>query len=261
MESQISKVFIHRRYKYDEILKDFCNDPDINLNYKKIKDLEDYLLFINGLKIQPFGQKLSLNRNYKEFYGKGINDFKIINEKTKYLSGTDCENHIGGQLAKYKDFENEQHLFREPNGKNNFPDYIDKDGYLYDSKSVRCKDGIYNLDGQDILTQIPSYNNAGGPRDTVCNEILNHTGIYKGLAIFVYYNLDYIVDIKIMPMMYSLMIDENNEFQIKSKGKNGEVKNSNVRLGLPTALQKTGLLSWEEKKLEVLNAVNKYFNK
>ena len=61
--------------------------------------------------------------------------------------------------------------------------------------------------------------------------------------------------------MYSLMTDENNEFQIKSKGKNGEVKNSNVRLGLPTALQKTGLLSWEEKKLEVLNAVNKYFNK
>ena len=82
MEEQISKVFIHRRYKYDEILKDFCNDPDINLNYKKIKDLEDYLLFINGLKIQPFGQRLSLNRNYKEFYGIGINDFKSTRNQT-----------------------------------------------------------------------------------------------------------------------------------------------------------------------------------
>ena len=64
-----------------------------------------------------------------------------------------------------------------------------------------------------------------------------------------------------MPLTYCLTVNNQGEFQIKSSGKNGEVKNSNVKISLPTALKKTELLSWEEKKLEVLNAVNKYFNK
>ena len=261
MEEQISKVFIHRRYKFDEILKDFCEDEDINLNYKKVKDLENYLLFINGLRIQPYGQEIMSNNSYKEYYGTGINDFKIIENKKTFLTGNDCENHIAKQLINYKDFEDEEYLIREPRGKNNFPDYIDKEGYFYDCKSVRCKDGNYNLDGTDILIQIPNYNNGGGPRDTICNEILNKEGVYKGLAIFVYYNHTFIVDLKIMPLTYCLTVNNQGEFQIKSSGKNGEVKNSNVKISLPTALKKTELLSWEEKKLEVLNAVNKYFNK
>ena len=55
-----------------------------------------------------------------------------------------------------------------------------------------------------------------------------------------------------MPLLYCLTLNEQREFQIKSSGKNGEVKNSNVKISLPTALKKTELLSWEEKKLEVL---------
>ena len=49
-----------------------------------------------------------------------------------------------------------------------------------------------------------------------------------------------------MPLTYCLTVNNQGEFQIKSSGKNGEVKNSNVKISLPTALKKTELLSWEE---------------
>lgn len=255
--SQISKVFIHRRYKFDKILEDFCNDEDVNtLSYKKIQQLENYLLFKLNLKEKLYGHKVENGTRYEEYISD--NEF-ILRKIENNIDGHTIENIISDLLVKHSYFEDKQYLIREPNGKNTFPDFIDKYGNFYDSKAVRCKEGIYKYDLTEILIQIPNYNNACGSRDTVCNEILNKTGIFNSFVIFVYYNENYIVDLKIMPLVYCLNINENKELAIKSAGKNGEIKNSNVCISLPSAFSKTELPSWEEKKLEVLNAVNKYF--
>lgn len=157
----------------------------------------------------------------------------------------------------------------EPNGHNTFPDYniqSRKFGDIYfDSKAVICKyNEVFDL-------YIPSVNNACGSEAEIAQHILNHHQgnkdlFYLSFIIYTFYNEEdgTILDIKIVPMISSIYVPDKNwevdkiRFNIKSRGTDGQVKNSNVTLTLPCFTKKTKTHTLEEQELLLSTAAANY---
>ena len=245
-----SPIFGYCSHRLDYILEDFCNRYYDHHIYFLIKLLEADL------------RKTITNKQIK-LYDEDGDEYSVDSiEPGRYI-----ENKIFKFLyGKYGNNAN-----HEPNGKNTFPDYsLNLFGYnIYlDSKAVLCK----SIDNPSIDMPLysPQYNNGGGNESEIVNHIIdyyngNWNKFYMSFIIYTYYNDDgLIIDIKIVPMIYCLSVPTKNwqldqiKFNIKSRGTDGQVKNSNVILGLPSFTQRTGLNTLDEQELLIATAAYKY---
>lgn len=244
-----STVFGYRRYRLDNILKDFCTKYYNNETFEFILEIENYLWENINKLIQlqdPFTGQI---------YGS---------RSTVVVAGNFIEAKILELLKK------EYNAKHEPNGHNTFPDYIIKHENLgdiwIDSKAVLCK----YIDTIDQA--IPKYSNACGSEAEVCEHILNqyinhNDPFYLSFIIYTYYDeYDNILDIKIVPMIYSINVPDKNwniekiRFNIKSRGTDGQIKNSNVTLSLPSFTCKSGMNTLEEQELLIATAASNYLS-
>ena len=242
---QWSPIFGFRRYRLNNILEEFCQKY---YNYGIFK----FLLKIEYYLLENIDKKICLYDKQGREYGTSVIE-----------PGRFIEAKISALL---EEMFNSRH---EPNGHNTFPDYAIesiKFGDIYfDSKAVLCKSGF---DGQ----YIPKYNNACGSEAEVCGHILNfHSGyrdtFYLSFIIYTYYSESGdILDIKLVPMVYSINAPSKNwnydkiRFNIKSRGTDGQVKNSNVTLTLPSFTCKSGVNTLDEQEALLSWATKNYLD-
>ena len=240
---RVSPIFIDREYRIDNILIEHCNKFNIYIDY-----------------IKAFERDLRNEFNEQKCYGElKLGKYFIKDNK---LDGNIIENFVlqGAIDLGYID-ENG----RWPNGSMNWPDLVDKKKISFDVKAVQCKP--IDLVVGDTQIYSPAYNNACGNRDTVSKEIYEYyktkeSNYIKSLVIFVYYIENKIIEIKIVPTVYTLQLTKDkSHFSVKSPGKNGEVKNANINIGLPSFLQKTGQDTYDEHFLYISTATFNYLNK
>lgn len=248
-----SPIFGYRSHRLDYILEDFCN---------RYYDCHIYFL----LKLLEVDLRKTITNKQIKLYDEDGDEYSLDSiEPGRYI-----ENKIFKFLrGKYGNNAN-----HEPNGHNTFPDYsINFAGYniYFDSKAVLCKP-IKNPT-EDMPIYVPSYNNGGGNESEVVNNILdfyndNWNNFYMSFIIYTYYDeTGYIIDVKIVPMIYCLSIPSQNweldkiRFNIKSRGTDGQVKNSNVTIGLPSFTCKSGMNTLDEQELLVAIATYNYIEK
>lgn len=232
MTIQYSPIFGYRKHRALYILEDFCN---------KYYDRSVYEYFVDKMPIMY------------DYLCNHIHN-SIMDVKTKYpYMEINIPLTIENLVAK---FIGGQHT---PNGEFNFPDHIVD---ILNYKNV-------HLDTKTVMVDNEiSYNNSCGQIKEIANHILNHYNgnddeFYKSFVVYVYYtSKGEILDIMVMPMVYCIKLrkfdwDNLDSFYFSMKS----IGNFNVEIGLPSYLQKTGMLSLEEKELAIGTATYNYFKK
>ena len=229
-----SEIFGYRKHRAYYILEDFCNkhyDHQVyDYLYSKSEKLKDYL-----------------NHDIQEAIKNADPRIKVD------IPGT-IENFnasfLGGEHVPYGDYAWPDHIIDILNYKN----------VHVDTKCVLVDDSKDKIEF--------SYNNACGQIKEVADHILNHWNnnyddFYRSFVIFVYYTKSgKILDALIIPMIYCISLRKFNwndlnsfNFLCKSNG------NFNVCIGLPSFMQKTGMLTLEEQELALATATYNYINK
>lgn len=257
---EYSPIFGYRGYRLDYIREDMCiKYYDINL-HNELSKIEKKL------------KKLLINKTLNNLKNPLTNKQTQLNTVIN-TAGNFIEEAVYTNLNKIKFIEVGDW---EPNNKNTFPDYTLKilnQWIHFDSKAVLCDEyKTYDTRKFEDPEYIPNYNNGGGNQDEVSKHILNHyNGIddnyYKAFIIYTFYNrTGDILDIKIVPIIYCLYVSSQNwqldkiRFNIKSRGTNGEIKNSNITMTLPSFTCKSGMNTFEEQELLVATAVSNYLD-
>lgn len=240
-----SKVFGYETPALNDTLQEFCEKYYNYGIFKFVLKIENYIK-------ENIVSKIRLYNEYGQEYGIGAI------EPGKFIETTI-----------FPLLEKEFGASHEPNGPNTFPDYIinsKKFGEIYfDSKAVMCR---YN----EVFDQyIPSINNACGSEAEIAQHILNHHQgnrdlFYLSFIIYTFYNEadGAILDIKVVPMISSIYVPDKNwdinkiRFNIKSRGTDGQVKNSNVTLNLPSFTRQTKTHTLEEQEALLSTAAWNY---
>jgi len=233
-ELKYSEIFGFRKHRAYYILEDFCNkyyDHDVyDYLYDKSEKLKDYL-----------------NHDIQEAIKNS--DYRIKID-------------IPGTIENFNaSFFDGKHV---PNGEYQWPDHIID---IFKYKNVHIDTKCVLVDDSKYITDF-SYNNACGQIKEVSDHILNHWNnndddFYRSFVTFVYYTKSgKILDTIIMPIIYCIYLrkfdwNDLNSFNFSCKS-NG---NFNVRIGLPSFILKTGMLTLEEQELAIATATNNYINK
>ena len=228
-----SPIFGYRKHRVYYVLEDFCNKyynhEVYNYLYNKSEKLKDYL-----------------NHDIQEAIKNS--DPRIVIDIPKTIENFNAS-FFGG--------------IHVPNGEYQWPDHIVD---ILNYKNVHIDTKCVLVENSEQIEF--SYNNACGQIKEVSNHILNQWKnnddvFYTSFVIFVYYTSSgKILDTLIMPMIYCIRLRKFNwndlnsfNFLCKSMG------NFNVCIGLPSFMQKTGMLTLEEQELALATATYNYIEK